>query len=135
MFVETKKLQKQFTKVGGSTARFHGKFKEELAKTIDIIWSTIEADIWEDFVFDSISSGNNNIKMIIHAKDVDERKNINCIFRYHHDDEWFGNVNIELVLSELSEKTKTRFVGKYSVLDRAKIKKDIVADILTCLKI
>lgn len=73
--------------------------------------------------------------MTVRGRDIDERKNINCIFRYHHDDEWFGNVNIELVLSELSEKTKTRFVGKYSVLDREKIRKDIIADMLICLKV
>ncbi len=59
---------------------------------------------------------------------------INCIFRYHHDDEKFGNVNIELVASEVSKKSRLHFVGKFQILDHRTIEERVLRDIITSIQ-
>ncbi len=48
-----------------STVMFQGKYKDELAKTMDFIEEAIEKDFEGIFIIDSIHGGSNNLKVRI----------------------------------------------------------------------
>ncbi len=113
---------------------FNGDFKAELQKTIDILEEFMEKNLREYFDVDSILGWRNNLKIRVNDRERNIEKMINCIFRYHHNEEKFGYVNIELVSYELSQKPKLHFVGRFGVLERDKINKSILEDIIICIK-
>ncbi|MBP9780143.1 hypothetical protein KBD33_06015 [Candidatus Gracilibacteria bacterium] len=122
------------TKKSGSKIMFQGDFKKELQKTIDILGEYIEKNLCDSFEIDSVIGGRNSLKIRINDAEHNVNKMINCIFRYHHDEEKFGHVNIEIVASEHSKETKLHFVGRFGVLERDKINKSVFDDVLTSLK-
>ena len=118
-----------------STVRFNGDFKAELQKTIDMLDVFFEAELGKYFVVDSVLSGNYEIKIRINDEEKNIRRVVNCIFRYHHDEKKFWNINIELASSELSKKTKVHFVGTFSIIDRERIKRVLLSDVLDCARV
>lgn len=58
----------------------------------------------------SIETGRNGIKLRIYDDDGDLHMMNHYVFRYHHDDEWYGNIHIEIVTSEFSEESSTSFL-------------------------
>jgi len=56
------------------------------------------------------------------------------MFKHHHTDERYGNINIELVTTGLGIKSKHHIVGKFSILDHETITENILKDILLCVK-
>lgn len=117
-----------------STVRFQWDFRLELQKTIDILETYFEAELPKHFVVDSVLAGGNEIKIRINDDEQNIRRVINCIFRYHHDEEKFGNINIELGSYEVSKKTMVYFVGTFSIIDRERIKKILFKDVIICIK-
>ncbi len=79
-------------------------------------------------------AGGYEIKIRINDEEQDIRRVINCIFRYHHDEQKFGNINIELGSYELSKKTMVHFVGTFSITDRERIKRVLLEDVIGCAK-
>jgi hypothetical protein len=69
--------------------------------------------------------GNNNIKIWFRAGEYDAEKIVNIVFRYHHEDEWYGHVHIEAILSELSQKPKSTFLGKYALKEYLPIRDNL----------
>ncbi len=59
---------------------------------------------------------------------------VNCVFWHHHDDERYGYINIDLVMTEFGMKSKTRFVGRFRVTDGEGIKNAVLKDISICMK-
>ncbi len=117
-----------------STVRFQWDFRLELQKTIDILETYFEAELPKHFVVDSVLAGGNEIKIRINDDEQNIRRVVNCIFRYHHDEEKFGNINIELGSYEVSKKTMVYFVGTFSIIDRERIKKILFKDVISCIK-
>ena len=117
-----------------STVRFQWDFRVELQKTIDILETYFEAELPKHFVVDSVLAGGNEIKIRINDDEQNIRRVVNCIFRYHHDEEKFGNINIELGSYEVSKKTMVYFVGTFSIIDRERIKKILFKDVISCIK-
>jgi hypothetical protein len=126
-----RKPEKQSTR---STVRFQWDFRAELQKTIDILEVYFEEELWKHFVVDSVLAWNNEIKIRINDDEKNIRRVVNCIFRYHHDEQKFWNINIELGLYELSKKTKVYFVGTFSIIDRERIKKILIKDVIQCIQ-
>ena len=58
------------------------------------------------------------------------------MFKYAplHDEQKFGNINIELGSYELSKKTMIYFVGTFSIIDRERIKRVLLADVIGCAR-
>jgi hypothetical protein len=122
------------TKKSGSKVMFNGDFKKELQKTIDVLGEYIEKNLSTDFEIDSVIWWRNSLKIRVNDAEHNVNKMIHCIFRYHHDEEKFGYVNIEIVASEHSKETKLHFVGRFGVLERDTINKNILEDVIISLK-
>lgn len=84
-----------------STVMFQGKYKEELQKTMDLVEKAIEDESGKHYIVDSILGGNNNLKVRIDDPEQGVERIVNCIFRHHHTDERYGNINIDLVTTGL----------------------------------
>ena len=125
------KPEKQSTR---STVRFQWDFRAELQKTIDLLEIYFEDELPKEFVVDSVLAGNNEIKIRINDDEQNIRRVVNCIFRYHHDEQKFGNVNVELGSYEVSKKTMVYFVWTFSILDRERIKKILLQDVVRCIR-
>lgn len=117
-----------------STVMFQWKYKEELQKTMDIIEKSIEEDLWDYFIVDSILWGNNNLKVRIDDQEQGMERIVNCMFRHHHTDERYGNIHIDLVTTGLGIKSRLHKVGKFSVLDRETIRERVLKDLVMCVK-
>lgn len=78
------------------------------------------------FTVDSIHAGTTDLK--VRLTDHRDASDIilMVIFRYHHADEKYGNVHIEITLSGLSREKKVEFLGKFLVTDKKKIGTKIV---------
>lgn len=126
-----KKTERQWAR---STVRFNGDYRAELQKTIDILELYFEAELPKSFFIDSVIAGGYEIKIRINDEEQDIRRVINCIFRYHHDEQKFGNINIELGSYELSKKTMVHFVGTFSITDRERIKRVLLEDVIGCAR-
>ena len=133
MQADTKKLQKQLTASVGSKVRFQWKFKDELEKTLEMVAGELEKSFPDTWTLSDLTLWNNNIKLKITENMSGHDMMINCIFRYSRDDEKFGNIHIELAVSEISQKTKVHFMWKYNVIDHKNIIKNIVRDFWICL--
>ena len=109
-----------------SKVKFFGDFKFELEKTISELEQVLASHAKEDFILDWMEVGNHEISIRARETVDSPQKIISAIFRYHRDDEKYGNVHIEIVVSELSEKNIVEFLGKYLVTNRKKIIPDVV---------
>lgn len=116
-----------------STVRFNGDYRAELQKTIDILELYFESELPKHFAIDSVIAGWYEIKIRVNDEAKDIRRVVNCIFRYHHDEQKFGNINIELGSYELSKKTMVHFVGTFSIVDRERIKRVLFEDVIGCI--
>lgn len=117
-----------------STVMFRGDYKAELLKSMDTIEAAIEKDLPAPFVVDSILGGNNNLKVRIEDIDRNLERIINCLFWFHHDDERYGYVNIDLVMTEFGTKSRTHLVGRFRVTDKEIMKDAVLKDMIRCMK-
>jgi len=101
---------------------------------INILDTYLEQELPQYFVVDSILAGGNEIKIRINDDEQNIRRVVNCIFRYHHDEQKYGNINIELGAYELSKKTMVHFVGTFSIIDHERIKRVLLEDIIGCIR-
>lgn len=79
-------------------------------------------------------SARNNIRLRISEPELGAEMIVNCVFWYHHEDERYGYINIDLVTSGLSRKGETRFVGAFNITDRAKIKDKVWRHLMGTVK-
>ncbi|MDQ1343521.1 MAG: hypothetical protein QG650_240 [Patescibacteria group bacterium] len=118
-----------------SKSRFTGKYKEELEKLIDLLDRTFEEETeWGHFRIDSVMSARNNIRLRISDPEFGAELIVNCVFWYHHTDERYGYVNIDLVISGLSRKPEPRLVGKFGITDHDTIRAKVCHDLMKCVK-
>ena len=101
---------------------------------MDFVEASIENDLTEYFSVDSILGGNNNLKVRIDDQEQGFERIVNCMFRHHHTDERYGNINIDLVTTGLGIETKKRLLGKFDILDREVIKESILKNLVDCVK-
>ena len=113
---------------------FQGKFRDELEKTMDFIEQTIDQYNGDWFDIDSVTSGNNNLKVRLTETEHNMEMIVNCVFRYHHNDERFGYIDIDLTSSGLRRKSEYYYVGKFSILDRDTMKERILMGIVDCVR-
>jgi hypothetical protein len=104
-----------------SNIRFSGNFSVELEKTLMFLDEYLEKELRLHYQIDSIHSEKNQIRIRVNDSEKLVKKVVTIILRYHHDDEWYGNIHIELDIREVSKKTLVHFVGTFSIKDRAKI--------------
>lgn len=118
-----------------SKSRFSGDYKKELAKLVDSLDETFENPTdWGHFVIDSVQSASTNVRLRVSDPDFGGQMIVNCVLWYHHDDEKYGYVNVDLVTSGLSRKTETRFVGKFNVSDHEAIVEKVCRDLSNCVR-
>lgn len=117
-----------------SKVMFHGNFRAELQITMDQIEEVFENEFSKQFGVDSVISGKTNIKIRINDRERGIECIVNCVFKYHHDDERYGTINIELVTTGLGVKSQTRKVGKFSVVDRVDIKGKVLSGLIKCVQ-
>lgn len=98
----------------------------------------VESRLDEEFANDdtilSILPGNANLKIRIRNDEEGVDGIINCVYWYKHNDIKFGYLNIDLVTTSHSETPKTRFIGKFNVMDREDIKERILEEIIETIK-
>ena len=114
--------------------KFFWDFRKELEKTMTELEVILTAELEKLFTIDSIISGNNDIKIRIRDEAEWTEKRISAILRYHHDDEKYGNVHIEILVAELSERNKSLFLGKYLITDRKSIIKNILEASISAMR-
>lgn len=133
-FMNTLKCTMVHPLASKSKVKFFGDFKSELRTTLLEIEKLLKIRAENDFMLDWIEVGNHEIS--IRARDGEDgaKKIVSAIFRYHHDDEKYGNVHIEIVVSELSEKNISHFLGKYLVTNRKEITPNVVHTMLRGLR-
>ena len=105
--------------------KFFWDFKKELEKTLFELEIILTKEISAYFTLDTFDVGNNDIKIRVRDESVGSQKILSAIFRFHHDDEKYGNVHIEILVSEVSRKNQSLFLGKYLVTDRKNIIPDV----------
>lgn len=114
-----------------SKVMFGGKYKEALENLMEILEEMFEWAEAEHFVIDSVIPGNNNIRLRITETEMGEQIIVNCVFWYHHNDQRYGLINIDLVTTGYKQKTKTHFVGTFGILDHENIKTRVCNDLIT----
>ena len=114
--------------------KFFWDFRKELEKTMTELEVILTAELEKLFTIDSIISGNNDIKIRIRDEVEWTERRISAILRYHHDDEKYGNVHIEILVAELSERNKSLFLGKYLITDRKSIIKNILEASISAMR-
>ncbi len=117
-----------------SKVKFFWDFKKELKKILEKLEISLSVEIWKEYVIDSIITGSNDIKLRIGDEEKWIYKLVHIIFRYHHDDEKYGNVHIEISTDELSKKTKTQFLWKFLVTKIKDIEKEVLKNTLYHIK-
>ncbi|MDD2745258.1 MAG: hypothetical protein PHU93_01855 [Candidatus Gracilibacteria bacterium] len=122
------------TKPTQSKMKFTGKFKDELQKVSTMLETSFENATGHSFEIDAIVPGNNNIRLKISSEELAAEMQINCIFWYHHDDERYGRLNIDLATSGFSRKGKVKFVGTFDILDQETIREKVWKELLVCAK-
>lgn len=105
--------------------KFFWDFKKELEKTLLELEIALTKEISAHFTLDTLDVGNNDIKIRVRDESIASQKILSAIFRFHHDDEKYGNVHIEILVSEVSRKNQSLFLGKYLVTDRKNIIPDV----------
>ena len=105
--------------------KFFGDFRAELEKTLLELEKNLREILSLLFTLDDVDVGNNDIKIRVRDESIGSEKIVSAILRYHHDDEKYGNVHIEILASEVSQKNKSHFLGKYLITNRKKIIPDV----------
>ncbi len=118
-----------------SKVRFHGDYKEELKKLLEMAEEILEKELSLHFSVDSIASGNNEIKVRIDDTEKWIARMITCSFRHHHDDVKYGRIYVELTVTEVSMKPRSHLVGQFSILDQKKICEKLLKDVLRSITI
>ncbi len=118
----------------GKSKKFFRDFKVELQKTLLELETLLTLELWKLFTVNSIFLGNNDIKIRIRDESLWLDKIVSVIFRYHHDDEKYGNVHVEIVAYELSKKTKTHFLWRFLVTDRKNINKEVLGMLILAIR-
>jgi len=99
---------------------------------------SVEARLDEEFANDdtviSILPGNTNLKIRIRNDDEGVDGIVNCVYWYKHNDIKFGYLHIDLVTTSHSEKPKTRYLGKFNVMDREDIREAVLREVLAEMK-
>lgn len=113
---------------------FQGKFRDEISKLMDLVETVIESDLSEYYTIESITPGNHNIKIRISDKENGQQTIINCVFRYRHDDERYGHIDIDLNSSGLSKRPYYYYVGKFHIIDYSLITENIVRGMMASMK-
>jgi hypothetical protein len=113
-----------------SKVRFKGDYKKALRELLEVVETHIEQEVGARYTIDSILGGGSNLKVRISDEATGIECIINCVFEYNHTDMAYGNVHVELVITELSKKPRSVLLDKYSVLDVARISSEVVAGIL-----
>lgn len=124
----------QPSRVIRSKVRFKWNFSDELQITISQVEAAIEQEIHKHFVVGSIISWNNNIKVRINDGVQKIQRIVNCLFRYNVVDEAYGYVTIDLASSQLSQKPRVFFVGRFNILEREKMIEQILKDMISWIK-
>ena len=93
-----------------SKAKFAGKYKDELESLMDEIQETLENASCARFEVESVLPSGNKLRTRINDPELGGQIIVNCVFWYHHSDERYGYVNVDLVTSGLSKKTETKLV-------------------------
>ena len=128
-------IRRIIPKIGSSKSKkFFLDFRQELAKTILGLESTIVEEISKLFTIDSIISGSSDIKIRVRDESNGWEKIVSVILRYHHDDAKYGNVHIEILASELSKKNKSHFLWKYLITDRKNIYTDVQKTLILAIR-
>lgn len=104
-----------------STAKFNGNFEEELTKTINIFWEYLDKNLEKIFELDYIDIGNKTIKIKVNDSILFIQKIVNIVIDYNAVDEKYGNIRVEVTVTELSRKPKFYLIWKLHVLERDKI--------------
>ena len=117
-----------------SKSKFFGDFRGELLGIISELEILLSTEIAIHFTLDSLITGANDIKIRVHEDSMGLEKIVTVIFRYHHDDEKYGNVHIEIMTYELSQRNKPRFLGKYFVMNRKKIIKNVCDEVIRSIR-
>lgn len=123
----------RWVKKSNISKKFFLDFWEELTKTVTGLESAITEEIRKCFTLDSIISGSSDIKIRVRDESNGWEKIVSVILRYHHDDEKYGNVHIEILVSELSKKNKSYFLGKYLITDRKNIHTDVLKSLIMAI--
>jgi hypothetical protein len=124
MSVDT--IRRVIPKIGVKSKKFFWDFPLELSKTVTSLEIIITSELPKYFTVDSIIAGNNDIKIRVRDESNGWEKIISAILRYHHDDEKYGNVHIEIAANEKSKRNKSHFLGQFSVTDRKSIEKNVM---------
>lgn len=118
-----------------SKAKFSGDYKEELKKLVDLLDRTFEEKTdWGRFRIDSAAASRTNVRLRISDAEFGDELIVNCVLWYHHTDEKFGYVNVDLVTTGFSKKPETLFVGKFSITDHEAILGKICHDLPSAVK-
>lgn len=118
-----------------SRAKFAGKYKDELAKLYDVLDENFEKETdWGHFNMDSVATAGNNIRFRVSDPEYGSQLLVNCVFWYHHSDEKYGYINVDLVTTGLKRKAETKLVGKFNITAREEIEAAIRAGLKSCVK-
>lgn len=118
-----------------SKAKFSGNYKEELKGLVDLLDAAFEEKSdWGHFRIDSVASARTNIRLRISDTEFGDEIIVNCVFWYHHTDERYGHINVDLVTTGFSKKPETRFVGKFPITEHEAIKEKIWHDLSATVK-
>ena len=117
-----------------STVKFRGDFKKSLAELIEHLEDAVETEVGRVYGIRYIQSTKTQFKVRIE----DEPTGIECIiavvFEYSHTDVSYGNVHIELVVSEVSKRPRSILLDKYNLLDKERVNREVVDGILKVLE-
>ncbi len=122
------------TKPPQSQMKFTGKYKEALEKVSVMLEAFFEGLREDDFEIYSIIPGNQHIRLKIRHSEANSEMQVKCVFWYHHDDEKYGKLNIDLATSGFSRKGKVKFVGTFDIQDHAKIQALVEKELRICVK-
>jgi hypothetical protein len=117
-----------------SKVKFKGDYKKALRELLEVVEVAIEQEVGALYTIDSILGGGSNLKVRISDNTNGAECIINCVFEYNHTDASYGNVHVELVVSELSKKSRSILLDKYNVLDHARVSREVVEGIVGVMK-
>ena len=101
---------------------------------MDQVELAIEKEVGSLYVIHSIINGSSKLKVRISDESTGAECIISCIFEYNHTDVSYGNVHIELMIMEVSQKPRSVLLDKYSVLDQERVQSEVVAGIIGVMK-
>jgi hypothetical protein len=118
-----------------SQTKFFGDFRAELGKRIAELELSLPVVLAPYFSIDSVHAGTTDLKMRL-TRLIDESELILMVIcRYHHTDEKYGNIHIEIALSGLSREKKTHFLGRFVVTEKKKIEAALTKVLLDGMRV